>query len=415
MRVSLRQRKRLTRFPKAQAQSNPEHCAHRHIDMPIQSKLPSTGTTIFTVMSTLAAEHGAINLSQGFPDYPCDPALLEALGAAAKNGFNQYAPMAGLPALRHAIASKLSMQHAITVDADTEITVTAGATQALFTAIATVLHAGDEAILLDPSYDSYAPSILAQGASPVHIPLHAPDFRVDWERVETAVTPRTRLILINNPNNPATSVFSREDLDALAAIAERHDLLVLADEVYEHLVYDGLRHQSVLSHPALRARSFAVYSFGKTFHATGWKVGYCVAPQELSTEFRKIHQFLVFAVNTPAQHALAAHLQKSETWQELSAFFQKKRDLLAPGLQAAGFSLLPGHGAYFQLADYSALRPDLDDVAFARWLTIEHGVASIPVSVFYQTPPDQKIVRFCFAKQETTLQAAIDRLAKLRA
>ena len=366
-------------------------------------------------MSALAAEHGAINLSQGFPDYPCDPALLEAVGAAAKNGFNQYAPMAGLPALRQAIAAKLAAQHAITVDVDAEITITAGATQALFTAIATVLHAGDEAILLDPSYDSYAPSILAQGARPVHIPLYAPDFAVDWSRVEAAVTPRTRLILINNPNNPATSVFSREDLDALAAIAERHDLLVLADEVYEHLVYDGRRHQSVLAHPALRARSFAVYSFGKTFHATGWKVGYCVAPRELTAEFRKIHQFLVFAVNTPAQHALAAHLAKPDTWQGLPEFFQRKRDLLAPGLQAAGFSLLPSQGTYFQLAEYSALRPDLDDVAFARWLTIEYGVASIPVSAFYQAPPAQKIVRFCFAKQETTLLAACERLAKLRA
>lgn len=383
--------------------------------MPIQSKLPAVGTTIFTVMSALAAEHGAINLSQGFPDYPCDPALLEAVGAAAKNGFNQYAPMAGLPALRQAIAAKLLAQHSISVHPDEEITVTAGATQALFTAIATVLHAGDEAILLDPSYDSYAPSILAQGARPVHIPLYAPDFAVDWSRVEAAVTPRTRLILINNPNNPATSVFSREDLDALAAIAERHDLLVLADEVYEHLVYDGRRHQSVLAHPALRARSFAVYSFGKTFHATGWKVGYCVAPRELTAEFRKIHQFLVFAVNTPAQHALAAHLAKPDTWQGLPEFFQRKRDLLAPGLQAAGFSLLPSQGTYFQLAEYSALRPDLDDVVFARWLTIEYGVASIPVSAFYQVAPAQKIVRFCFAKQETTLLAASERLAKLRA
>ncbi|PLK47033.1 aminotransferase class I/II-fold pyridoxal phosphate-dependent enzyme [Uliginosibacterium sp. TH139] len=247
--------------------------------MPIQSKLPAVGTTIFSVMSALAAEHGAINLSQGFPDYPCDPALLEALAAAAHAGHNQYAPMAGLPALRAVIAAKLQLQHGIAVDADSEITVTAGATQALFTAIACVLQAGDEAILLDPSYDSYAPSILAQGAKPVHIALMAPDFKVDWEQVEHAVTPRTRLILINNPNNPATSVFSAADLDALAAIAERHDLLVLADEVYEHLIYDGATHQSVLTHPALRARSFAVYSFGKTFHATGWKIGYCESPR----------------------------------------------------------------------------------------------------------------------------------------
>ncbi|MDP5239427.1 methionine aminotransferase [Uliginosibacterium sp. 31-16] len=382
--------------------------------MPIHSKLPSVGTTIFTVMSALAAEHGAINLSQGFPDYPCDPALLDALATAAKAGHNQYAPMAGLPALRQAIAAKLALQHHISVDPDTEITVTAGATQALFTAIATVLHAGDEAILLDPSYDSYAPSILAQGAKPVHIALAAPDFSVDWNAVEAAVTPRTKLILVNNPNNPATSVFSKADLDALAAIAERHKLIVLADEVYEHLVYDGLQHQSVLAHPALRTRSFAVYSFGKTFHATGWKVGYCVAPPSLTAEFRKIHQFLVFAVNTPAQHALAAHLAEPASWQGLPAFFQTRRALLAAGLSAAGFKLLPSQGTYFQLADYSAIRPDLDDITFARWLTTEHGVASIPVSAFYQKAPDQKIVRFCFAKQEQTLQAAIARLGKLR-
>lgn len=382
--------------------------------MPIQSKLSAVGTTIFTVMSALAAEHGAINLSQGFPDYPCDPALLDALATTAHAGHNQYAPMAGLPALCQAIAAKLALQHGIGVDPDAEITVTAGATQALFTAIATVLHAGDEAILLDPSYDSYAPSILAQGAKPVHIALAAPDFAVDWGAVEAAVTPRTKLILINNPNNPATSVFSAADLDALAAIAERHDLLVLADEVYEHLIFDAVPHRSVLAHPALRARSFAVYSFGKTFHATGWKIGYCVAPPALTAEFRKIHQFLVFAVNTPAQHALAAHLAEPARWQGLPAFFEAKRALLAPGLKAAGFKLLPSRGTYFQLADYSAIRPDLDDVAFARWLTLEHGVASIPVSVFYNQAPAQRIVRFCFAKQEATLREAIGRLEKLR-
>jgi methionine transaminase len=383
--------------------------------VPITSKLPNIGTTIFTVMSALANEHGAINLSQGFPDYPCDAGLLDALSAAAHAGHNQYAPMAGLPALRAAIAAKLALQHGIKVDADGEITVTAGATQALFTAIATVLHAGDEAILLDPSYDSYAPSVLAQGAKPVHIALSAPDFAVDWAQVEAAVTPRTRLILINNPNNPSTSVFSSADLDALAAIAERHDLLVLADEVYEHLIYDGQQHRSVLAHPALRARSFATYSFGKTFHATGWKIGYCVAPAALTAEFRKIHQFLVFSVNTPAQHAIAAHLANPTHWQGLSAFFQRKRDLLAPGLQAVGFKLLPSAGTYFQLADYSAIRADLDDVAFARWLTIEHGVASIPVSVFYRQAPAQKLVRFCFAKQDQTLQAASERLQALKA
>ncbi|NLF55172.1 MAG: aminotransferase class I/II-fold pyridoxal phosphate-dependent enzyme [Thauera phenolivorans] len=383
--------------------------------MRIRSKLPEVGTTIFTVMSALATEHGAINLSQGFPDYPCDPALLDALAEAARAGHNQYAPMAGLPALRQAIAAKHGLQHGITLDSETEITVTAGATQALYTAIATVLHPGDEAIVLDPSYDSYAPAILAQGARPVHVALAAPDFAVDWAAVEAAVSPRTRLVIINNPNNPATSVMTAPDLDALAAIAERHDLLVLADEVYEHLVFDGLRHHSVLAHERLRARSFAVYSFGKTFHATGWKIGYCVAPPAPTAEFRKLHQFLVFSVNTPGQHALAAHLGEPARWQGLANDFQRRRDLLAPGLAAAGFHLLPSRGTYFQLADYSAIRPDLDDLAFARWLTLEHGVASIPVSAFYRNPPPgQRVVRFCFAKQDATLRQAIGRLEGVR-
>ena len=345
----------------------------------LRSKLPEVGTTIFSVMSALAAEHGAINLSQGFPDFPCDPALLEALAEASRVGHNQYAPMAGLPALREAIAAKLESQHGLSFDPDTEITVTAGGTQALFTAIAAVLHAGDEAILLDPSYDSYAPAILAQGAKPVHVGLTAPHFAVDWDGVEAAVTPRTRLLLLNNPN-----------------------------------VYDGQTHRSVLAHPGLRPRSFAVYSFGKTFHATGWKLGYCVAPPELTREFRKLHQFLVFSVNTPAQHAIAAHLAEPERWRSLSTFFEAKRDRLATGLAAAGFALLPCRGTYFQLADFSAIRPDLDDLAFARWLTAEHGVASIPVSPFYRNPPAQRLVRFCFAKQDATLAAALERLAGLK-
>ena len=383
--------------------------------MRIRSKLPEVGTTIFTVMSALAAEHGAINLSQGFPDYPCDPALLDALAEAARAGHNQYAPMAGLPALRQAIAAKHGLQHGVALDPETEITVTAGATQALYTAIASVLHPGDEAIVLDPAYDSYAPAILAQGARPVHVALAAPDFAVDWTAVEAAVSRRTRLLIINNPNNPATSVLSAADLDAVAAIVERHDLLVLADEVYEHLVFDGLRHGSVLAHEALRARSFAVYSFGKTFHATGWKIGYCVAPPALTAEFRKLHQFLVFSVNTPGQHALAAHLAVPARWQALADDFQRRRDLLAPGLAAAGFALLPSRGTYFQLADYSAIRPELDDLAFARWLTLEHGVASIPVSAFYRNPPPgQRLVRFCFAKQDATLRRASGRLEAVR-
>ncbi|GAA5170053.1 methionine aminotransferase [Viridibacterium curvum] len=375
----------------------------------IRSKLPQTGTTIFTVMSQLAGEHGAINLSQGFPDYPCPPALIEALHHAAQAGFNQYAPMAGLPALREAIARKLQQSRAVSVDPDNEITITAGATQAIFTAVAAVLHAGDEAIVIDPSYDSYAPAIAAQGAHAIRISAGL-DGRIDWPAVADAVTPRTRMILINNPNNPSTGVFTAADLDALADIAEHHDLLVLADEVYEHLVYDGVEHHSVLAHPRLRQRSFAIYSFGKTFHATGWKIGYCVAPPTLSSEFRKIHQFLVFCVNAPAQHALVEVLRDPTHWQSLPAFFQSRRDRLAQGLQDAGFQLVPSRGTYFQLADYRSIRDDLDDVAFARWLTIERGVACIPVSVFHADARQQGLVRFCFAKQEATLDAAIARL-----
>lgn len=378
------------------------------------SKLPDVGTTIFTIMSQLASEHAAINLSQGFPDYACHPALLDALARAAQAGHNQYAPMSGLPALRQAIAAKLALSGKIGVDPDAEITITAGATQAIFTAIAAVLHAGDQAIVLDPSYDSYAPAIAAQGATPLRIRLNAPDYAVDWAQVESAVTPRTRLIIINNPNNPATSVFGAADLDALSAIAERHDLCVLADEVYEHLIFDGVAHCSVLTHPALRARSFAIYSFGKAFHATGWKIGYCVAPPNMTTEFRKLHQFLVFAVNAPAQHALAEHLADAAHWQTLPDFFQAKRDRLAPELAAAGFKLLHSRGTYFQLADYSALRPDLSDVEFARWLTVTHGVACIPISVFHADGHDEKLVRFCFAKRDETLDAAGKRLAALQ-
>jgi len=380
-----------------------------------QSKLPDVGTTIFTVMSALATQHRAINLSQGFPDYPAHPALVAALDAASQAGQNQYAAMTGVPQLRQAIAAKLALQHGIAIDPDRELTVTAGATQAIFTALATVLHAGDEAILFDPSYDCYAPAVLAQGARPVRISLKAPAFKIDWDEVKHAIGPRTRIILINNPNNPATSVFTQADLDTLAAICERHNLLVLADEVYEHVTFDGLTHLSVLAHPELRSRSFAVYSFGKTFHVTGWKVGYCVAPADLSAEFRKIHQFLVFSVNTPAQHAIATHLADPQHWQSLPGFFESRRAVLARGLREAGFALLPVQGTYFQLADYASIRPDMDDIDFARWLTTELGVAAIPVSVFYDKPPaGQRLVRFCFAKEPATLSAAVERLSALR-
>ncbi|SFZ71003.1 methionine aminotransferase [Chitinimonas taiwanensis] len=381
--------------------------------MPLQSKFPDLGLTIFSRMSALAQETGAINLSQGFPDFAVDADLQAGVTQAMAAGHNQYAPMPGLPALRAAIAAKFASAYGLAVDANSEITVTAGATQALYTAIAAVLRAGDEALILEPAYDSYAPAIVAQGALPVRVALAPPSFAVDWDAVAAAITPRTRLIIVNNPNNPATSVFSRADLDALAAIAERHDLLVLSDEVYEHLVFDGRQHASVLSHAGLRARSFAVYSFGKTFHATGWKIGYCVATPELTAEFRKLHQYLVFSVSTPMQAALAQHLAEPTHWQGLAGFYQAKRDRLAPGLEAAGFRLLPSAGTYFQLADYRAIRPDLGELAFAEWLTREYGVASIPVSAFYADGRDHGLVRFCFAKREDTLDAAIAKLGRL--
>lgn len=381
--------------------------------MAFQSKFPDLGLTIFSQMSALAAETGAINLSQGFPDFPCDFALLSGVTDAMYAGHNQYAPMPGILALRQAIASKFALTYGLEVDAEREVTITAGATQALYTAIACVLQAGDEAIVLEPAYDSYAPAIQAQGAKVVRIALAAPSFSVDWGEVAAAVTPRTRLIIVNNPNNPATSVFSAADLEALAGIADKYDLMVLSDEVYEHLVFDGARHHSVLAHPILRARSFATFSFGKTFHATGWKVGYCVAPPALMAEFRKLHQYLVFSVSTPMQHALAAHLAEPAHWQGLASFYAEKRAQLAAGLREAGFQLLPSQGTYFQLADYRAIQPDMSELEFARWLTREHGVASIPVSAFYADGRNQHLVRFCFAKRTETLAAALSRLAVL--
>lgn len=381
--------------------------------MNLRSRLPDVGTTIFSVMSQLALDHGAINLSQGFPDFALDPALLEHVNDAMRQGHNQYAPMPGLLALREAIAGKVALGQQVTVDPVSEITITAGATQALFTALAVGLHAGDQALVLDPSYDSYAPAITALGAEPVRIKLAPPTFALDWQQIEDAITPRTRVIIINNPGNPSTRVWSRVDRAALAQLAERHDLLVIADEVYEHLVYDGAQHSSVLAEPALRARSIAVYSFGKTFHATGWKIGYMVAPPAITAELRKLHQFLVFSVHTPAQFGLAAHLHDASHWQNLAAEYQARRDRLATGLSAAGFDLLPCAGTYFQLASYTRIRPDLDELAFAKWLTSEFGVASIPLSPFYGDGANHQLVRFCFAKRPETLDAAIARLAPL--
>jgi methionine aminotransferase len=382
--------------------------------MRIDTKLPKVGTTIFTLMSQLAAEHQAVNLGQGFPDFEVPAFLQDALARAMREGRNQYAPMTGIAPLRQQIAAKTARLYGRQVDPETDITVTSGATEALFAAIHSVVRAGEEVILLDPCYDCYEPAIELAGAVAVHVPLVAPDFHVDWDRVRDAVTPRTRMILINSPHNPTGAVLSASDLDALAAIVRDTDVVVLSDEVYEHIVFDGAEHQSVLRHAELAARSFVVSSFGKTYHCTGWKLGYCIAPAALSAEFRKVHQYLTFCSFNPAQWAFAEMIeQHPEHYLELPAFYERKRDRFRALLADTRFALPRVDGAYFQLADYSAIS-DLDDVAFCRWLTIEKGVAAIPLSPFYaEPPPGQRLVRFCFAKSDATQVAAAERLRQV--
>jgi methionine transaminase len=382
-------------------------------DMTIESKLPRVGTTIFTVMSQLAAQHGAVNLGQGFPDFEGPAGLFDALDRHLRGGKNQYAPMAGVPALREAIARKAAALYGHLVDPEREITVTSGATEALFCAIHALVRAGDEVIVLDPCYDSYEPAIELAGARAVHVPLTPPAFSVDWGRVRDAVTPRTRLLIVNSPHNPTGATFGPEDLEELAALVRAHPLHVLSDEVYEHIVFDGRPHQSVLRHPDLYERSVAVFSFGKTYHVTGWKVGYCVAPPALSVELRKVHQYLTFCTFNAAQWALADFLESDPRhYLALPAFYQEKRDAFRAMLAGSRFALLPVAGAYFQLVDYSAIS-DEDDVSFCRRLTTEAGVAAIPLSPFYEAPPGGRLVRFCFAKRPETLQAAAERLLKL--
>jgi methionine aminotransferase len=378
--------------------------------MHIESKLPKIGTTIFTVMSQLAAEHKAVNLGQGFPDFDGPPALREALARHMDAGKNQYAPMTGVPRLREQIALKTERLYGRKVDVDREITVTSGATEALFAAIAAVVRPGDEVIVLDPCYDSYEPAIELQGARAVHVPLCPPAFGVDWQRVQDAITPRTRLVIINSPHNPTGAVLEASDLATLTDLLRNTGILVLSDEVYEHIIFDDRLHQSVLRHPELAERSFVVSSFGKTYHCTGWKIGYCVAPATLSTEFRKVHQFLTFCTFNPAQWAFADILEQDPRhYLELGAFYQKKRDRFRELLAGSRFELLPVAGAYFQLADYSAIS-DRDDLSFCRSLTEEVGVAAIPVSAFYERPPGMRLVRFCFAKNDETLTRAAARL-----
>ncbi len=378
----------------------------------LTSKLPEVGTTIFTVMSELAVRHGAVNLGQGFPDFEPDARLQALVGAAMRRGHNQYAPMAGVHSLREHIAQKTARLYGREYDPESEITVSAGATQALMSAVLAVVHPGDEVMVLDPCYDSYVPSIRLAGGKPVYVPLDAPGYRVPWERVRDAITPRTRLLLLNSPHNPSASVFRPADLDALEAIVHNTDILLLADEVYEHIVFDGLQHQSLARRPALAERAFVVSSFGKTLHATGWKIGYCCAPRELTEELRRVHQFMVFAVSTPMQYAIAEYVQDDSVYARLAGFYQAKRDRFRAGLSGTRFRLLPCSGTYYQLADYSAISEE-PDVEFARRLTAEHGVACIPLSSLYSRPPEGRVVRFCFAKKDETLDRALERLSAL--
>jgi methionine aminotransferase len=384
------------------------------VTAPFASKLPGVGTTIFTVMSKLAADSGAINLSQGFPDFDAPERLRSLATQHVNSGRNQYAPMAGAVTLREEVARKIERLYAHRADPEHGITITAGGTEAIFAAIHAVVHAGEDVIALEPAYDSYEPAVALAGGRLIRVPLRRPEFSVDWQRVADAVTPNTRLLIVNTPHNPSGAVWSAADLGACAALVDRHGLYVLSDEVYEHILFDGLRHESMLRQPGLAARSFVVSSFGKTYHATGWKVGYCVAPPQLTREFRKVHQFVQFSVVTPMQFALADFLRECPAhYLELPTFYQARRDRFAELLAGTRLRLRPSAGTYFQLADYSAVS-ELPDVEYAQQLTRTIGVASIPVSVFSaENPPGERLLRFCFAKDDSTLVAAAERLRGL--
>lgn len=381
----------------------------------LQTKLPAVGTTIFTVMSALALEKNAVNLGQGFPDFECDPKLVGAVTDAMSRGLNQYPPMPGVPVLREAIAAKLQQLHGRAYNPNTEITVTAGATQAIITAVLAVVHAGDEVIVLEPCYDSYVPNIELAGGVAVRVPLTPGTFRPDFDKISAAITPRTRAIIVNSPHNPSATVWTREDMLRLQEILAPTDVLLISDEVYEHMVFDadkGCEHQSAARFPGLAARAFIVSSFGKTYHVTGWKVGYVAAPASLTAEFRKVHQFNVFTVNTPVQYGLAAYMADPRPYLDLPAFYQRKRDLFRAGLTNTRFKLLPSEGSYFQCVDISEVS-DLGEAEFCKWLTGEIGVAAIPLSAFYGNGFDQRVVRFCFAKKDETLNMALQRLSRL--
>ena len=380
------------------------------------SKTPNMGTTIFTVMSALATEKGAVNLGQGFPDFECDPKLVQAVTAAMTEGLNQYPPMTGVAPLRDAVAAKIEALYGRRYDPVSEITVTAGATQAILTAILAIVHPGDEVIVLEPCYDSYVPNIELAGGVVVRVPLMPGSFRPDFNKIQAAITPKTRAILINSPHNPSGMVWTREEMLRLQEILDPTDVLLISDEVYEHMVYAPNRHWSAAQFEGLAARAFIVSSFGKTYHVTGWKVGTVAAPAALSAEFRKVHQFNVFTVNTPVQHGLARYMADPAPYLELPAFYQRKRDLFREGLASTKFKLLPGEGTYFQCVDISGLsvpEKDLGEAEFCKWLTTEIGVAAIPLSAFYGNGFDQKVIRFCFAKKDDTLRLALERLARL--
>ncbi len=380
--------------------------------MQIQSKLPDVGVTIFTIMSKLASDHNAINLSQGFPDFDVHPDLLALVDNYMRSGHNQYAPMQGVAALRERIAEKVLALYNAGYDPESEITVTSGGTEALFAAISAVVQQGDEVIVLEPAFDSYVPVIKLNGGIPVYVEYKFPDYRIDWDDVRNALSPKTRLIILNSPHNPTGAVFTETDISALKDILLDTDVLLLSDEVYEHIIFDGIRHESISRYPELVKRSFVVSSFGKTYHTTGWKIGYCLAPAPLSKEFQRVHQFLTFASNTPIQYAYAEFMKNKDIYLNLSAFYQQKRDKFLSLIENSRFKAMPCHGTYFQMVDYSSIS-DESDVEFSKRLTTEHGVASIPPSVFYHRQVDHKVLRFCFAKKDETLEKAAERLCKI--
>jgi len=380
----------------------------------ISSKLPRVGTTIFSVMSQMAADHDAINLSQGYPDFHCPQELMDLVTQAINKGLNQYAPMTGILELREQVALKSMQLYQASPDPVSEITITSGATEAIFVAIQTTASPGSEVIVFDPAYDSYEPAINLAGAKAVHLALRAPEFKIDWQQVKDAITDRTSMIIINSPHNPTGAILDHSDLQWLSDLTRNSDILILSDEVYEHMVFDGNRHHSLLTHPELATRSFVISSFGKTYHATGWKVAYCIAPQNLSAEFRKIHQYVTFCTTTPFQYALAEYMNSNPGhYHELADFYQAKRDHFNLGLENSQFRIFPTQGTYFQLADYSNIST-MDDVKFSAYLTQEVGVAAIPISVFCEHTQSTHMVRFCFAKNDSTLDQAVERLSNIR-